>query len=245
MTCLVEPSTMRHIRAALLLGLFTFQLTACSNGIENRLPTGAAAYQAIGDQNAGSALTEVLQPGDRLSIRVIGEPELTSDQYFVDANGFVQVPLAGEITAAGKSPRQVRDDIVGKLSSRYIRHPDVSVIVIETTRNTYSVEGDVREPGVFEVGPDTTLLTAMARSKSPTNVARLNEVMIFRTVNGQHMGARFDISQIRAGNAPDPRVLAGDMVVVGHSSTKGLWRDILTAAPLLNVFVLLNQNVNN
>lgn len=85
----------------------------------------------------------------------------------------------------------------------------------------------------------------MARAKSPNNVAKLDEVMIFRTVNGQHMGARFDIRQIRAGNAPDPRVLAGDMVVVGYSSTRGVWRDILTAAPLLNVFVLLNNNVLN
>ncbi|NML94421.1 polysaccharide biosynthesis/export family protein [Novosphingobium olei] len=241
----MEPITMRHLRSTFLIGFSAVALAGCSSGVQNHLPVGAAAYQAIGDRNSDTSVTEVLQPGDRLAIRVIGEPELTSDQYFVDANGFVQVPLAGEVTAAGKSPRQLRADIIDKLAAKYIRHPDVSVIVIETTRNTYSVEGEVREPGVFEAGPDTTLLTAMARAKSPNNVAKLGEVMIFRTVNGQHMGARFDIRQIRAGNAPDPRVLAGDMVVVGYSSTRGVWRDILTAAPLLNVFVLLNNNVLN
>ncbi len=245
MICLPEPSRMTMNRNLSLCVVTLLALGGCSSGVVNNLPVGAAAYQAIGDQAAGPALNEVLQPGDRLSIRVIGEPELTSDQYYVDANGFVQVPLAGEVSAAGKTARALREDISGRLAAKYIKHPDVSVIVIETTRNTYSVEGDVREPGVFEVGPDTTLLTAMARAKSPTNVAKLDEVMIFRTINGQHMGARFDIQQIRAGNAPDPRVMAGDMVVVGHSSTKGFWRDVLQAAPLLNVFVLLNNNVLN
>ncbi len=245
MNPLVEAIQMRHLRHAFVLAMTTILVAGCSDRAVNNLPVGPAAYQAIADQDGRTSLNEVLQAGDRLSIRVIGEPELTSDQYYVDANGFVQVPLAGEVAAAGKSPRQLREDIVARLSSRYIRNPDVSVIVIETTRNTYSVEGDVREPGVFEVGPDTTLLTAMARAKSPTNVAKLDEIMIFRTVNGQHMGARFDIKQIRAGNAPDPRVLAGDMVVVGHSNAKGIWRDILTAAPLLNVFILLNSNVFN
>ncbi|MCW1383255.1 polysaccharide export protein [Novosphingobium sp. KCTC 2891] len=206
---------------------------------------GSAAYTAIEDKPEGAAINEVIQPNDRLAIRVLGEPELTSDNFYVDANGYIQVPLAGEIDAAGHTPRQLREAIIARLAARYIRNPDVSVIVIERTRNTFSVEGDVREPGVFEVGPDTTLLTAMARAKSPTNVAKLDEIMIFRTVNGQRMGARFDIRQIRAGNAPDPRVLAGDMVVVGHSNSKGVFRDILQAAPLLNVFVLLNNNVLN
>ncbi len=232
-------------RTTICCTLALLTLGGCSSGVVNNLPVGPAAYQAIGDQAAGPGVNEVLQAGDRLAIRVIGEPELTSDQYYVDANGFIQVPLAGEVSAAGKTARALREDISTRLAAKYIKHPDVSVIVIETTRNTYSVEGDVREPGVFEVGPDTTLLTAMARAKSPTNVAKLDEVMIFRTVNGQHMGARFDIQQIRSGNAADPRVLAGDMVVVGHSNGKGVWRDILQAAPLLNVFVLLNNNVFN
>lgn len=230
-------------RALLTSVIALLALGGCGESVKNNLPVGAAAYSAINDRPDGPGISEVIQPNDRLAIRVLGEPELTSDNFFVDANGFIQVPLAGEISAAGTTPRQLREQIIQRLQERYIKQPDVSVIVIERTRNTFSVEGDVREPGVFEVGPDTTLLTAMARAKSPTNVAKLDEVMIFRTVNGQNMGARFDIREIRAGNAPDPRVLAGDMIVVGHSSSKGVFRDILQAAPLLNVFVLLNNNV--
>ncbi len=50
------------------------------------------------------------------------------------------------------------------------------------------------------------------------------------------MAAVFDLKQIRAGQAPDPQIIDGDIVVVGFSSVKGAFRDFLQAAPLLNVF---------
>lgn len=55
-------------------------------------------------------------------------------------------------------------------------------------------------------------------------------------VAAQRMAAVFNVGQIRAGNAPDPRIVGGDTVVVGFSALKGAFRDILTTAPLLNVF---------
>ena len=55
-------------------------------------------------------------------------------------------------------------------------------------------------------------------------------------INGRRMAARFDLGKIRAGRAPDPQVLAGDVVVVGYSALRGVYRDVLQAAPLLNVF---------
>jgi polysaccharide export outer membrane protein len=50
------------------------------------------------------------------------------------------------------------------------------------------------------------------------------------------MAARFDLNKIRAGREPDPLVVAGDVVVVGYSALRGVYRDFLQAAPLLNVF---------
>ena len=86
------------------------------------------------------------------------------------------------------------------------------------------------------LAPGDTLLSAIARAQSPTNVARLDEIIVFRMVYGRRMAARFDLGKIRAGRAPDPQVLAGDVVVVGYSALRGVYRDVLQAAPLLNVF---------
>ena len=132
----------------------------------------------------------------------------------------------------------MRDEIVRRLGARYIRNPQVAVVVLERVRTTFAVEGDVREPGVFTAVPGTTLLSAIAQAKSPTEVARLDEVMVFRVMNGQRMGARFNLADIRRGNAPDPQIIAGDTVVVGHSALRGAWREFLQAAPAFNLFYI-------
>lgn len=181
---------------------------------------------------------DTLRPGDHLSIRVLGEPELTSDAYIVDASGSVQVPLAGSVPAAGRTSAQLREELVKRLGERFIRDPQVAVIVTERRRTTFAVEGDVREPGVFEAMPGTSLLTAIAQAKSPTETASLDEVMIFRVVGGQRMGARFNIDDIRKGRAADPQILPGDTVVVGRSGLKSAWKQFLQAAPAFNLFYI-------
>ncbi|MBS0473736.1 MAG: polysaccharide export protein [Proteobacteria bacterium] len=227
--------TKTHILLA--LAALALATTGCASGKPNVLPAGEAAYATI-PVHITADDEEDLRIGDRLAIRVLGEPELTSDLYRIDGNGFVQVPLAGEIAAAGHTPSQLRDEIVRRLGARYIRNPQVAVIVTERLKTTFAVEGDVREPGVFEAMPNTSLLSAIAQAKSPTNVARLDEVMIFRSVNGQRMGGRFNLADIRKGRAADPQVIAGDTIVVGHSALKGAWREFLQAAPAFNLFYI-------
>lgn len=212
--------------------------SACETAGPNRLPSGTEAEKAFPVRVDAAIEDEVLRIGDRLAIRVLGEPELTSDLYRVDGSGNVQVPLAGEIAAAGMKPGELRDELVRRLGARFIRNPQVAVIVTERNKTTFAVEGDVREPGIFEATATTTLLSAIAQAKSPTDLAQLNEVMIFRIINGQRAGARFNLTDIRRGNAPDPQVLAGDTVVVGHSAVKGAWKEFLQAAPAFNLFYI-------
>ena len=150
----------------------------------------------------------------------------------------IQVPLAGEIAAAGKSASALRDELVSRLGARFIRDPQVSVTIVERRRTTFAVEGDVREPGIFEAVNGTTLLSAIAQAKSTSDTARLDEVMIFRHANGQRMGARFNLDDIRKGRAPDPQVLAGDTIVVGRSGLKEAWKQFLQAAPAFNLFYI-------
>lgn len=230
---------MRRVKftAAMLLAGAALACGGCAGGKASTLPTGPAAY-AIFPTTAAWPQDDSIRIGDRLAIRVLGEPELTSDAYLVDSTGAIQVPLAGEVLAAGRRPSQLRDDLVSQLGARYIRNPQVTVMVSERRRTTFAVEGDVREPGIFEATPNTTLLAAVAQAKSTTETAKLDEVMIFRVVDGQRMGARFNLTDIRQGRAADPLILAGDTIVVGRSGLKDAWAQFLKAAPVFNLFYL-------
>lgn len=224
-------------RFAALVGLMlsALAMSGCAHGPANTLPVGQAAYETI-DAKGDVLGDDIIRTGDHLAIRVMGEPELTSDAYIVDAKGAIQVPLAGEVTVAGRTSSEVRDELTQRLGGRFIRNPQITVGVAERRRTTFAVEGDVREPGIFEAAPGTTLLSAIAQAKSTTDTAKLDEVMIFRVLGGQRLGARFNIGDIRGGRAADPMILAGDTIVVGRSGLKNTWKQFLQAVPLLNLF---------
>jgi len=216
-------------------------LGGCASTGPSPLPEGAAAYSVIPERVETGDQLELIQPGDRLAIRVFGEPELTGDNYYVDSNGYVQVPLVGEVIAAGQSARALSLELQRRLGARFVRDPSVTVALMERVAATFTVEGDVNSPGTFTVAPSTTLLSAMAQAKSPTKTALTHDVIVFRTINGQRTGGRFDLVAIRRGRAPDPQILAGDTVVVVNSAAKSAWRDALAALPLLNTFILLRN----
>ena len=79
-------------------------------------------------------------------------------------------------------------------------------------------------------------MEALALAQGPTRVAALDEALIFRTVNGQRMAARFNVREIGRGYAEDPEIQGRDVVVVGHSFIKAAWRDVLAAVPIFAVF---------
>ena len=224
--------------AMILAGTLLLLCGGCDHARPSQLPRGEAAYATIPIKSADPEAEEVIRVGDRLAIRVLGEPELTSDLYRVEGTGYIQVPLAGEMIAAGLRPVELREELTRRLAARYIRNPQVAVIVVERRRTTFSVEGEVREPGIFEAAPQTTLLSAIAQAKSPTKVARLGEVMVFRRLNGERMGARFNLGEIRNGRAADPQILAGDTIVVGRSALRGAWLEFLEATPAFNLFYI-------
>jgi polysaccharide export outer membrane protein len=211
-------------------------LSGSAHAAPSPLPDGAAAYQAIPEHADNGEDIERLQPGDRIRIQVLGEPELTSENYRIDSTGYLQMPLIGDLIAGGQTARELRAEIARRLGARFIKDPQVAVTILDRPRSTFTVEGDVENPGIYEATARSTLLTALAQAKSPTKTAKLSEIMVFRVINGRRAGGRFNLKDIRTGRAPDPQILAGDTIVVANSAAKSTWRDFLAAAPLFNIF---------
>ena len=96
--------------------------------------------------------------------------------------------------------------------------------------------GAVVQPGVYPLEGRTTLLQAVALAQGPSQVASLNQTLIFRTVNGQRTAARFNLDAISKGKDADPEILPGDTVAIGSSKFKTAWRDIVLTMRSFNIF---------
>ena len=220
-------------------------LSACTSSRMSAVPTGDVAYQIAPPKDPNAPRTSyIIVPNDKLNLQVFQEPDLSNEELPVDNVGNIQMPLIGEIPAAGRSPSELASDIAFRLRQKYIVNPQVVISVSEPAARFVAVEGQVEAPGVYEIDQEFTLLSAIARAESPTDTANLDEVVIFREINGERLAARFDLRDIRAGLAPDPQILGGDVVVVGFSALKGAWRDVLKAAPLFNTFLIFADRRN-
>jgi polysaccharide export outer membrane protein len=189
----------------------------------------------VSQSDTVSALIQ-LQPRDQIDVRVFGEDNLNTDDAVIDQAGNVSLPLIGEMHAAGLSSAQFAKNVEDAYRTRYLRDPHVNVVLVKGAPRVLSVEGEVKTPGVFEVQEGYTLLSALALAGSPLETSKASEVLIFRMRDGQRVGGRFNVNDIRSGRAADPAVLPGDVIVVGYSQVRGAFLDFLKTAPIFGSF---------
>lgn len=222
------------------LPLIALLLAGCasSNQLGPSLSAGSAAYEVIPAGQSASAVATDYRIGalDTLDVIVFQEPELSTKAIQVDASGRIALPLVGSVEAQGKPASQLARELELLFGAKYLKNPQVTVTVATSVSQKVSVQGEVAEPGVYQINGPTTLLDVISIAKGETEVATLDQVVVFRTHDGQRMGAVFDVASIRRGEAPDPVIQGNDLVVVGYSAARRFWRNVLTAAPLFNVF---------
>lgn len=172
----------------------------------------------------------LIGPFDKLAIQVFGVDALNQEQIQVDANGDIQMPLVGLVAAAGKTPNQLAGAIADRLT-RYVKEPQVSVNLVETLSQVVTVDGQVMKPGLYPVIGKMTLMRTVATAGGLGEFAKLNDVVVFRTVDGKRYAALYNLGAIRAGAYSDPEIYANDIVVVGDSKARRLFKDLLQLAP--------------
>lgn len=208
------------------------------------IPTGAEAYRVMSTPTVAQPVYVQsgeyrIAPHDKLNVAVFQEPELSTpadSPLEVDATGNVSLPLVGSLSAAGRTSDEVAAAIATRLRAQYLKNPQVTVSIASTAPRKLTVQGEVSQPGVFDIRGRTSLLQAIALARGETRLAATDEVAVFRTVNGQRMGALFNVDAIRRGAAPDPELQPEDIVIVGHSKSRQMWQDILSVTPLFGVF---------
>jgi polysaccharide export outer membrane protein len=122
-----------------------------------------------------------LDSGDKLRIVVFGQDTL-SNNYIVDAEGQISLPLIGAVNARGLTTVQLSGAIAGRLKQNYIRDPSVAV-EIETYR-PFFVLGEVTFPGQYPYVPNMTVENAIAIAGGFTPRASRDKVTVTRKIQG-------------------------------------------------------------
>ncbi len=184
---------------------------------------------------SGTVGEYIIGPQDKLRIRVFEVKDLSFDEEEVDANGQIQLPLIGKVTAAGKTTGQLQDELAQRLGERYLQSPQVSVSVSESASQKVTVEGEVKNPGVFQIKGRTTLMQAIAMAGGPSDVANLHKIAIIRETDGARRAAVCDYQAIRDGKAGDPIIEGNDVVVVDSSTVKTVWSNVMKNLPIFSL----------
>ena len=174
----------------------------------------------------------LIGPLDTIMVDVFNVPDLSREMQ-VDASGRISMPLAGTIDARGKTAGELASAIEASLRGRYIRNPQVTVNIKSSVSQVVTVDGQVVEPGLYPVTNQMTLMRAVASAKGLAEFARQDDIVILRTVDGRHMAGLYNIAAIRNGVYDDPQIYANDVIIVGDSPQRRLFRDFVAVSPLL------------
>jgi polysaccharide export outer membrane protein len=151
----------RWIRAAALLGALVFSSSLLADS-----PGDSRAYK--------------LAPGDRITVTVFGQAELSGD-ILVDGAGNILLPLIGPIDVKDLTTLECQKLIHDRLADGILNQPSVSVRISEL-RPLY-VLGDVRAPGAYPFRYASTVKSAVALAggfglAQPTQGAALSEFLL-------------------------------------------------------------------
>ncbi len=111
----------------------------------------AAAYEYLTGYKVGA--------GDRLTVRVAGESDLTAD-YLVDGSGNISLPYVQTIHVAGMTTPQIEKIVTSRLRNGYLRDPKVSVQA--TALRPFYILGEVTTSGSFAYQSGITVQNAIA-----------------------------------------------------------------------------------
>jgi polysaccharide export outer membrane protein len=183
--------------AHLLLLLVCCPLLAGCGAGSNLGPATEAEQNAIVEAAKGSPR---LQPGEKIRVTVYGEASLSGD-YQIDPSGYLSLPLAGTLKAAGLTQAELEQELAKKFRSEYLRNPRVTISIMEF--RPFYILGEIEKPGSYPYTSGLNILSAIAIAGGTTYRGSRSTVLI------QHPGESGMREYPLASSVP---VLPGDII---------------------------------
>ncbi len=155
-----------------------------------------------------------LGPEDVIEVTVWKEPDMTKT-LVVQPDGTVFYPLIGEVRAAGKTVKQIQEEISKRLE-KFVTDAAVTVILVKAQSYKFYVTGKVNKPGEFLVGRPTSVLQAIAMAGGLTPFASPKAIKVVRKKGGVDEIHQFNYKEVSKGQwlSQDIILQPGDVVVV-------------------------------
>lgn len=153
----------------------------------------------------------IIGPGDSITIQLFGNQ---NQEYFltVGRDGQINFPQIGPITVAGLTVTELRNII-----DERVREQMIGVRASTTLGQLRSIQvfvlGDVKQPGSYTIGAQSTMTSALYASGGVQEIGSLRNIALMR--NGQTI-TRLDLYDLllRGDTSNDTRLQAGDVVFV-------------------------------
>ena len=161
----------------------------------------------------------LLQVGDVMDIKVMLNPEL-NDQVTVRPDGMISTTVARDVKAYGRTATELQTDLEETYKSQ-LSNPQIAVLIRSFAPNRVYVTGEVNSPGEFiTVGPNLTLMQAVARAGGLRNSAGVDKIVILRRGASEHpvaYAADYKAAASGLDASSDVRLAPYDVVYVPRS----------------------------
>lgn len=203
---------MKMLGRILVYGTWGLALLALAAGCSHRLNPSLTAEATVAE--VVDVENYQLGPEDLIEISVWKEPELTK-QIIIRPDGKISYPLINEVQAAGKTVKELREEIHKGLE-KFVTDAQVTVLLLKAQHYKIFVVGKVGRPGEFVVGRPTTVMQALAMAGGLTPFASPGNISVLRRSGDQEIVFPFDYKNVSRGyNLEENRILLpGDVVVV-------------------------------
>jgi polysaccharide export outer membrane protein len=178
------------------------------------------------DPGTGSASPPGLQPrpaippgpdyrigaGDVLRVSVWEEPQFTTSAV-VRPDGKISIPLVSDLSVSGMTPGAAQNLLTDQLT-RFVKHPQVTVIVEEIHSRIVYVTGEIQHPGAYPLIGPTNVVQLIARAGGPTEFAKKKDVYVLHQDGGLRIKVNYQM--VLAGKHLEENIglNPGDTVVV-------------------------------
>lgn len=163
----------------------------------------------------------VIQPGDTLSIKFFFNPELNEENLIVRPDGRISLQLIHEVVAANLTAPELTALLAEKYKGQ-LKNPEIAVIV-RSIREPYRiyVDGQVGQPGEFEIVGSLSVLQAIARAGGmKEDTAKKGDIKVIRRgPDGRAFVINIDLNKVLNGGdlSQDIRLHPYDIVYVPRS----------------------------
>jgi polysaccharide export outer membrane protein len=147
-----------------------------------------------------------IDTGDRVSITVYQESDLSVNGVRVKANGTIAYPLLGDLYVAGLTSQELQDLVTSKLRDGYLKKPSIDVSI--DSYRLYYIKGEVTRPGGYTFVDGLTVAKAVALAGGYTVRASESSITLVRESDPEN-----PLDSVGVNSAIQP----GDIITVGES----------------------------